>query len=136
MKRIISVFFISFILNLIWENLHSVLYADYMGGKITEFILLRAALVDGVIIAIITLPFIFSPLFKKQSWLIILIGFIVSVFIEHYALGTGRWAYNTLMPIIPFLSLGLTPILQLGLLGYASFKIEDYLTSGFSSSPK
>ena len=127
MRRIFSIFMIAFILNVIWENLHSLLYDNYMGGKITEFILLRATLADAVIITITTLPFVFFPLLKRQSWLIIFIGFIISIFIEHYALGTSRWTYNSLMPIIPFLSIGLTPSIQLGLLGYFTFKIEEYI---------
>lgn len=125
MKKIFFIFAISFVLNLIWENLHSVLYANYMGGKITEFIILRASLVDAVIIVIITLPFIFFPLLKKHSWLIILIGFIISICIEYWAIGAGRWAYNSLMPIVPILGIGLTPTIQIGLLGYIAFKIAE-----------
>lgn len=126
-KKIFFIFTIAFILNLIWENFHSLLYANYMGGKITELILLKATLVDAFIIVIITLPFVFFPLLKKQSWIIILIGFVISVSIEYYALGAGRWAYNSMMSIIPFLGTGLTPTIQLGLLGYISFKIQEYI---------
>jgi hypothetical protein len=129
MKRVFSIFIISFILNAIWENLHSVLYANYVGSKITEFILMRATLVDAIIVTIIVLPFLFLPHLKNKSWLIILAGIVVSIFIEYWGLGTGRWAYNSLMPIIPFLGIGLTPTIQLGLLGYVSFKIEEYISS-------
>lgn len=93
-----------------------------MNGNITEFILLRATLTDAVMITIISLPFIFLEIFRKHSWLIIPIGIIIAISIEWYALGTGRWAYNSYMPIIPFLATGLTPTIQLGLLGYISFK--------------
>lgn len=127
MKRIFLIFVISFVLNAIWENLHSVFYAGYMGGNITEFILMRAALADAIIITIITLPFVFFLSFKKRSWIIIFLGFIVSILIEYYALGTSRWAYNSLMPMIPLLGIGLTPTVQLGLLGYISFKLEEYI---------
>ncbi|MDD5721020.1 MAG: hypothetical protein PHT16_01060 [Candidatus Pacebacteria bacterium] len=127
MKKILSIFASAFILNVIWENLHSVFYANYMGGKITEIILLRASLADALIVAIITLPFIFYSPLKNKSWLIIFIGIIISIFIEYWGLGTGRWAYNSLMPIIPVLGTGLTPTVQLGLLGYVSFKIAEYL---------
>ena len=127
MKKILSIFVIAFVLNAIWENLHSFLYAAYRGGKITEFILLRATLADAVIITIIALPFLFIPSFKKRSWLIIIIGLVISVAIERYALSTGRWAYNAFMPIIPLLSVGLTPTIQLGLLGYFSLRIQKYL---------
>ena len=127
MKKIIPIFVFAFILNLIWENLHSVFYDNYMGGKITEFILLRASFWDAIIIVLITLPFIFYYSLRKQNWLIILAGIVVSIFIEYWGLETGRWAYNSFMPIIPILGVGLTPAIQLGLLGYISFKIMKYV---------
>jgi len=126
-RKVFLIFFVAFILNVIWENLHSFLYDNYIGGKITEFILLRATLVDAIIIVVLCLPFIFFPSFKKQSWIIIPLGFIVAINIEWWALQTNRWSYNVYMPIIPFLSVGLTPAIQLGLLGYLSFKIQEYL---------
>ena len=57
----------------------------------------------------------------------ILILVAISIIIEHFALSAGRWAYNDFMPIIPFLSVGLTPTIELGLLGYLSFKLEENL---------
>lgn len=126
MKKILSIFIIAFILNIVWENLHSVFYANYMSGKITELILLRASLVDAFIIVIITLPFVFFSTLKNKSLLIILVGILVSIFIEYWGLETGRWVYNSLMLIIPVLGIGLTPAIQLGLLGYISFKITEY----------
>ena len=127
MKRIATIFLSAFILNAIWENLHSFLYVDYMNTQITEVILLRAALADAVMITIISLPFVLFQSWKKQSWIIILLGFILAVSIEWWALGTGRWEYSAYMPIIPFLYVGVTPAIQLGLLGYISFKIQEYL---------
>ena len=123
MKRLISIFLFSFATNVIWENLHSYLYVGYRGGRITEFILLRASFWDAVMITIILLPFLYLHFFKKRSWLIFIIGITVAVAIEWYALGTDRWAYNSLMPIIPFLDTGLTPTIQLGLLGYLTYKL-------------
>ncbi len=127
MKRITIVFVVSFILNFIWENIHSLLYSHYMGGKITEFILLRATLGDAVMITIFYLPFLFLPWFKDKYWMITIIGLIVAISIEWAALSTGRWAYNEYMPIIPILGIGLTPTLQLGILGYLSLKIQDII---------
>lgn len=113
----------SFIFNLIWEHLHAQLYAGYMGGEITEFILFRASIVDALIITLISLPFVLVPSLKSKSWLIAAIGILVAILIELYALNTGRWAYNAFMPIIPILGVGLTPTIQLGLLGYLSYRL-------------
>jgi len=50
MKKVSLIFILSFFLNLIWENLHSYFYTVYMGGEITETILLRASIADAIII--------------------------------------------------------------------------------------
>lgn len=121
MRNIFLIFFLSFITNLIWENLHSLLYVGYMGGKITEFILLRASVVDAIIISLISLPFMSITKLKEKSWLIVFIGILIAIFIELWALNSGRWAYNEYMPIIPIFNIGLTPTIQLGLLGYFSY---------------
>lgn len=123
LKKLALIFIIAFILNFIWENLHVFLYEDYMGGKITEFILFRATLADALIITIISLPF-FLPRFEKYNVVIIFIGLVIAIFNEIYALSTDRWSYNALMPIVPFLNVGITPTVQLGLLGYVSYKFS------------
>ncbi len=120
-KKILLILLVSFLLNLMWENLHSSLYVEYRGKTITESILVRASIIDALIIFLITLPFITIPRLRKKDWIIIIIGILIAVGIELYALHTGRWSYNGYMPIIPFLSIGLTPTLQLGVLGYLAY---------------
>ncbi len=126
-KAVFLIFVFSFFLNFIWENLHSYLYANYMAGKITEFILSRASLADAVIITILALPFVFFKEMSAKSWLIIVFGIFVSIIIELYALKTGRWEYNEYMPMVPLLAVGLTPTIQLGLLGYISYRLVKKL---------
>src|SRR3989338_8107847 len=104
LKKIVVVFVFAFLLNFIWEHLHSVFYVSYKGGEITNFILLKAALFDATVIALI----------------------IFAILLEKWALGTGRWVYTDAMPIIPFLRVGLTPVIQLGLLGYISLRISNF----------
>ncbi|MST04428.1 MAG: hypothetical protein EXS49_02595 [Candidatus Pacebacteria bacterium] len=123
MKILGKIFLVSFFLNFIWENLHVFLYDNFMGGEITELILLRASFVDAIIISVISLPFLYFGFLKSREWIMILIGFVWAIAMECYALNTERWAYNNLMPIIPLINVGLTPTIQLGLLGFISFKI-------------
>lgn len=123
MKNWIFVFILAFGLNLIWENLHSPLYVHYQGEAITFLMLLRAALVDAFIILVLIRLLRLAPSFSKLSWLIILFGIIVSIIMEYWALGSGRWAYAETMPIIPLLEVGLTPTIQLGLLAYLTYKL-------------
>ncbi|MEK7603867.1 MAG: hypothetical protein AAB461_01975 [Patescibacteria group bacterium] len=122
MKKIFLIFILSFVLNLIWENLHSFLYTGYKGGEITEFILVRASVFDAVLITFISLPFLYIESLKNKIWFILFIGTAVAIFNEWYGLSTERWEYNKYMPIIPVLGVGLTPALQLGLLGYFSYR--------------
>lgn len=123
MKKSVAVFLLAFVLNLLWENAHSFLYSNYMGGTITEFILLRASLFDALLVTLIVLPFIYVRALRNQGWLILVIGLVVAIANEWYGLGTGRWAYNSLMPIVPLLEVGLLPTLQLGVSGYISYRL-------------
>lgn len=127
MKRLSFIFVFAFITNIIWENLHAYLYLVYRGGEITKFILLRASFWDAVMISIILLPFLYFKFLKGWTWVIFIIGVVLALFIEWHALGSGRWLYNSFMPIIPILNVGLTPTIQLGLLGYLTFKFQEHI---------
>ena len=124
MKRALWIFGIAFILNVVWENLHSVLYVSYKSGSITEFILLRASLFDAFVITLLAVPFLWSKVLQNKQWLIIVLGIAVAICNEWYGLSPARWVYDVSMPIIPFLNVGITPALQLGLLGYLSLVLS------------
>lgn len=123
MKNILLIFILAFLANLIWENLHSFLYVHYQGGDITQIILLRATLFDATFITLASLPFLFFKFFNNKPWLIIIIGIIFAIILEHWALTSNRWAYNDLMPIIPIINTGLTPTIQLGGLAFVILKL-------------
>jgi hypothetical protein len=123
MNKWILVFIFSFGINLIWENLHHFLYIHYKGGVITEFILIRAALVDALIISGLVFVLRLSYFLKRYPWLLIFGGVMVSIVIEYWALSNNRWEYKNIMPIIPFLNTGLTPTIQLGLISYFTYKL-------------
>ena len=122
-KKLGFVFIVSFFLNLIWENIHSLMYVYYKGEEITEAVLVRASFFDALFISLAYLLIILLPWKKISVWLSIFLLLILSICIEKWALGSGRWMYNDLMPIIPILNTGLTPTLQLALLGYLSFRL-------------
>ena len=115
-KKLFSVFLIAFALNLIWEFAHSVFYESYRGGEVTNFILVRAAVWDGVFIAAL----VFSAMMFKANRTVFIVagGLLLSGAIELWAQNTGRWVYAAAMPIIPVLNIGLTPAIQLALTGY------------------
>ena len=104
------------------------MYVHYLHKPITESVLLHAALVDAGFITLITFPFVFIRRAQKHPWLIIPLGLAVAIGIERWALAIHRWAYTTQMPIIPHIFVGLTPTIQLALLGYLSFVLSKRMT--------
>lgn len=121
-RRLFSVFLLAFAANFLWENLHAPLYVHYQGGGITEWILLRAALFDAVFITILGFFFIKFQFLRERLWFAVVIGVIFAIGLEWWALESGRWVYTSAMPIIPFIGTGLTPTIQLGLIGYLIFR--------------
>lgn len=129
LKKIITVFGLGWLLNIIWENLHSSLYIHYQTAEITKFILFQAALFDGAFIALaFFLVFKIAALKNKLLWLVI-IGLVGATLIELYALNTNRWAYGPAMPIIPILNIGLSPLVQLALTSAIIYKIIKFTKS-------
>lgn len=121
------VFIIStFVLNLIWELLQGELgfYEGHGGDIVSMALCARAAIGDVFIVAGIyalmtiiyrTRTWIFTM--SKSTWVVlVLVSISVAILVEWWGIYTGRWSYSDLMPIIPFLSMGVTPILQMTIL--------------------
>ena len=122
-KGAIFIFIVAFLLNTIWETIHSLLYIQYRGGVISEYVLLRAAAFDAAIILLgIFIAQRFFGFHKIQFLLIFWL--FVAIIIEWWALATGRWVYSGAMPIVPFLEIGLTPMIQLATLGLFSYLLD------------
>lgn len=129
-----GIFVIAFVLNAVWEHAHAPLYVPFsMGEPLTSFVLFRAALADAAMITALALPPVVFPMRHTQSYRIIIAGIVLGIGIEWYALATGMWAYNTLMPIVPFVGTGLTPTIQLGLLGYIALFTSKRIAARFPS---
>ncbi len=126
-KKLLIIFLVAFVLNLIWEHLHSVLYVHYQGEAITSFILTHAALFDAIFTTLLSVPFMVIPLLRKRFWIAVVVAVGFAVGLERYALSTSRWMYTDSMPVIPILGSGLTPTIQLGLLAALSFYIAHRL---------
>ena len=121
-KKLLYIVFFAFIVNLAWEVPHSLLYKTTTEMSVSEYVprILQASAGDIVMIliifAIISLynnSVKWSILQKKNIILSILLGIIVSVTFEIYALNTNKFAYLPSMPLIPLLNVGITPVLQM-----------------------
>jgi hypothetical protein len=92
-----------------------VLYVHYKAGPITELLLVRSALVDGVLITSLVLV---ASLLRVNKFVTMVVGGLgIAVGLEQWALATGRWAYTEVMPLVPWFHTGLTPTLQLAITG-------------------
>ncbi len=122
-RKLVYIFVLAFLLNWVWENLHSHFYLHYQGGEITQWILLQSIFADALFITLMAVFFLKSEFLRKNIWYALVLGIIAAIIIEIYALQTGRWEYNELMPIIPIVNTGLTPTVQLGILSYFVYKL-------------
>lgn len=121
--KIIAIFALSFLLNFIWENIHSVLYYLPSNKEITQVILARSTFFDALFITLLAEIFIISKWWNKKLWLGFMTSIVCAVVVEKIALSTKEWAYTSAMPIIPFLNTGLSPTLQLAIIFYIIYKI-------------
>ena len=122
MKKQIFLFLsLSFLLNLLWEVSHSMLYQ--WNPTFAEYIpaILKASFIDFLILSAIFIAISLKN--KNLAWinkpskfnyiLIVAATTIIAIFIEFEALQEGRWSYNQFMPTI--LGIGISPLIQLTL---------------------
>lgn len=122
-----NIFYLSltaFILHFAWENIQAPLFQGY-----TSFFQHFPMCFMGAVGDVVVTLFVYSiiALLKNNfSWIAVLnkkdiialaiIGFFIAAGIEWRALLFGNWAYSETMPFIPYLKVGLAPILQMTLL--------------------
>lgn len=134
-KYIIILSFVAFFLHIIWENAQAPLFVGYSSfGKHLPICFLGTI---GDVVFTATMYLGVSLLKNDFAWIVRLnkkdilvltaIGFFFALGIEWRALLFNRWSYTNAMPIIPYLRVGLAPILQMTLLLPLSF----YLTKKF-----
>lgn len=134
-KQIFFLSFIAFIVHVIWENAQAPLFQGY--ASFAEHLPVCTAGTVGdvaitlfvyVVVALLKNDFNWiASLNKKDVIVLAVVGFFIAVGIEWRALLFGRWAYTDAMPLIPYLKVGLTPILQMLLL----LPFSAYLTKKF-----
>lgn len=135
-KQIIYLSLITFVLHIIWENAHATLYQGYSFFEHIFSICLWATLGDVlitlsvfVIISLLKNNFNWIPVLNKKDIIVLaIIGLFIAIDIEWRALLFDRWTYTDSMPIVPYLKVGLTPILQMILL----LPFSVYLTKKFT----
>jgi hypothetical protein len=128
-KILLMIFAIGLLINLVWEISHSFLYSCALTFKEHIPMILRATVWDAGYIIFVYLMLAFlkedykwvNKTNKRDVVLILFIGFLTSSIVELHALYTNKWSYKEIMPLIPYLKVGLTPFLQLALTSLATF---------------
>ena len=119
-RLVLKITIIALLLNLIWELVQMPLYkgSSYSIEQIAFCTLASVADALTVLLLYFGVAFIFrSPLWLQhlkwqQITIVILIGGTGEVLAEMWHLSSGSWAYDNSMPIIPFVSVGIAPVLQ------------------------
>ena len=116
---------ISFVLHALWERAHIVLYTDYdaMEGVLPVWLVATLGDVLYTLVAVGAVSVLrkYKVIRVQQGsrceyGLFFLLGFGIALFVEYKALALHKWAYLPAMPLIPYLNVGLSPILQMTLL--------------------
>ncbi len=134
-ELLLTLFFIAFALNILWEVLHSVLYTtchEMPLGKMQRLLVVMALKDAFWITAFYTVSvFIFETtnvmLNIPQLIFFVLLAFIFSYIDEYVSLRTKRWEYASSMPTL--FGIGWSPLLELVITGVLTFSIVFTLVS-------
>lgn len=113
---------IAFAVNLVWEMAQMPLYRDMPFDSLKAWLFcVRASVGDAVIIVGIWAGG--RVLFGTTRWttpvaalpllLLVVVGAAIAIGIEHVSIAAGRWEYSALMPVVPLIETGLSPLIQL-----------------------
>lgn len=130
-RYILTLVVVAFLLHLLWENAQAPLFAGYSSFGQHLPICFVGTIGDVVITLFV---FVFIRLLKKDEpqtitdfLALAIIGFSIAVAIEQNALLAGKWNYTSAMPIIPWINVGLMPIIQMTILLPLSFYLAKLL---------
>lgn len=130
---------LAFLLNFAWEVIQIPLYKGASFNIEHIAFCALATIADAIMVLLIY--FGFALIYKNPLWvenltlprilILMLVGGLGAVAAEIRHVSSRSWAYDTSMPIIPVVDVGLSPVLQLMLLPaciyYLSFKIKKFL---------
>lgn len=109
--------------NLIWEFLHLPLYTIWKTGTVGELAFAAIHCTGGDLLIALSALLIALCLFGNEDWpnnryrkiliVTIMLGICYTIFSEWLNIEIRQsWAYSELMPIIPIINAGLSPVLQ------------------------
>ncbi|OGF23970.1 hypothetical protein A3H66_02455 [Candidatus Falkowbacteria bacterium RIFCSPLOWO2_02_FULL_45_21] len=125
---LLKIFSLAFLVNLLWEVSHSVLYKTCLELPLPKYVklIIKASLKDAFFITLFYLitVLIFKNFYILQNYfqlaVFVFICLLFSFFDEIISLKYKRWQYAEQMPKI--FGVGLTPFLELAVTGLIIFK--------------
>jgi hypothetical protein len=118
----LNIAFFSFLLNFVWEALQTPFFAD-ISDKINTIIWYRFHCTLGDVVITLGCFWLVALITKSRSWflnptknrLLMFVAFGVSytIFSEIKNVSLNKlWGYSELMPVIPFIEVGIIPLIQ------------------------
>jgi hypothetical protein len=122
-------------LNYVWELAQAPLYSGMRLWADRWWHCFIASLADGLLVALIAV--IGWVVLRSPTWyrrpgiygylLMAVSGLAIAVIIERLALANNRWSYTDDMPILPIVSVGILPVLQMIVLPPAVFAAVSWM---------
>jgi hypothetical protein len=132
-----KIIIIAFLLNFAWEMLQMPLYKG-MGLNITSVAFCGMASVVDSVMALL-LYYLFALLYREMFWILkyslqrivvlVLYGALGAIIVEIIHIYKGNWTYSRLMPVIPFVKVGISPVLQFMILPVLTYYMSFYFLS-------
>lgn len=122
-------------LNLLWEIAQLPLYTIWRSGSTQDIIVAVLHCTAGDVVIAISALILALMLLGTGDWpkqrfvpvsaVAVFLGLVYTIYSEQLNIANRAWAYSDLMPIIPWLDVGLSPILQwLVIPGFCFWKIQ------------
>ena len=110
----------SFLLNFFWEMLQMPLYEGMKLNMQTTMLCSLASVADAIMVLL--LYYAFAVIYKDPFWvhdltlqrilILVGVGATGAILVEIFHLSADSWKYSRIMPIIPILNVGISPVLQ------------------------
>ncbi|MBO0340695.1 hypothetical protein [Flagellimonas profundi] len=128
-RYVLNIAFTAFTVNLLWEIAHGTLYEGFEYDLKHIAFCTLASVAD--MLMVLLLFFGFAIVYKDLFWigrlntqrlvLLIAVGTIGAILAEIWHTGRGDWAYAANMPLLPFVKVGVSPVVQFALLPWLIF---------------
>ncbi len=126
----------SFLLNFAWEMLQTPLYEGMKPNMQSAMFCGLASLADTLMVLLLYYAFAFF--YKEFFWtqhltlqrilILVGVGATGAILVEIFHLSAGSWKYSRIMPIIPTVNVGVSPVLQFMILPAVIYLLSFYFS--------